>query len=89
MTNNLISIASLKDSISMQMEIEFTYNKKAYLLEPIYDKSGIYAIAWLLSTNNGKCSRRINETDPDKIINVAFFGHSLRKIWPKVIVEMM
>ncbi len=50
------------------MEIEFSYKGKLYLLESVYDKSGIYAVAWMLSTDGGNKSKRIDETELAKVI---------------------
>ena len=77
----LKSINDLKDSIDMQMEIEFKLNKKTYLLEPIYDSSGSYAIAWELSTDAGRTTNKINATDPDEVLNVQVDQKKLKDQW--------
>lgn len=71
------------------MEIEFSYKGKLYLLESVYDKSGIYAVAWMLSTDGGNKSKRIDETELAKVIWILIDGVPLRRIWPLVSVEMM
>lgn len=68
--NNPQMIDDLMNSISMQMEIEFELSGKLYLLEPIYDDDGVNAIGWSLSTDNGNVEKRINTTDPNKVLNI-------------------
>lgn len=85
----LKSISDLKDSIDVQMEIEFKLNKKTYLLEPVYDSSGSHAIAWELSTDDGRTTSTINATDPDEVLNVQVDQKKLKDQWEDEDMDMI
>lgn len=77
----LVSLESLKSSIEMQMEIDFYLKGKRYLLEPIYDKNGVDAISWSLSTDKGRQETRINSTLPEEVLNVEVNNIPLKSQW--------
>jgi hypothetical protein len=61
-------INALKESITIQMDIEFIFEGKPYYLGPIYGNDKSLAVAWLLSTDNGETAKTINSTDPDEVL---------------------
>ena len=80
----LRTIDDLKQSIEVQREIEFYLGNQRYLLEPIYGKNGVDAVAWHMSWDRGAKEKRIDATVPDEVLNITINGIPLKKQWKKM-----